>query len=189
MEAHSLEGGLSDAPVEAAVAFRAALDAMSRPGNILTVSGAEPPVPLSVAAGTLLLTLCDPETPLALAPSIDLPSIRDWVIFHTGAPIVGPERCMFAVGRWDELHPLSRFLIGTSEYPDRSATLIVETETLSPDGARLSGPGIADQTALNLPDVSAFQANNALFPLGLDFIFTAGSEIAALPRTTRVEAA
>ena len=84
-----LEGGFSEAPVEAARAFRAALEAMARPGRIETVAGAAPPAPASSAAGALLLTLCDPETPLHLAGRWDGPALRDWVRFHCGAPLVG----------------------------------------------------------------------------------------------------
>ncbi|MEO0766502.1 MAG: phosphonate C-P lyase system protein PhnH, partial [Pseudomonadota bacterium] len=32
----------------------------------------------------------------------------------------------------------------------------------------------------------AFQRNAMLFPLGLDFMFTSGAQIAALPRSTKV---
>jgi alpha-D-ribose 1-methylphosphonate 5-triphosphate synthase subunit PhnH len=41
--------------------------------------------------------------------------------------------------------------------------------------------------ALSLPEVAAFQANARAFPLGLDFLFTCGDRLAALPRSTRVE--
>ncbi|MDP1577127.1 MAG: phosphonate C-P lyase system protein PhnH, partial [Cypionkella sp.] len=34
----------------------------------------------------------------------------------------------------------------------------------------------------------AFQANRALFPLGFDCFFTCGTKVAALPRSTYVEA-
>jgi alpha-D-ribose 1-methylphosphonate 5-triphosphate synthase subunit PhnH len=37
-----------------------------------------------------------------------------------------------------------------------------------------------------LPETAAFADNRALFPLGLDFIFTCGADVAALPRTTEV---
>ncbi|MEO0504120.1 MAG: phosphonate C-P lyase system protein PhnH, partial [Pseudomonadota bacterium] len=39
---------------------------------------------------------------------------------------------------------------------------------------------------LNLPDLPALQQNAALFPLGLDFFFTSGADLAALPRSTKV---
>lgn len=188
MQAQSLTGGFADAPRNAAQAFRVALDVMARPGNISEISGATPPAPMSVAAGTLLLTLCDPETPVWLAPSLNQIEIQDWLRFHTGAPIVESRaQAVFAAGTWAELLPITEFAIGTPQYPDRSATLIVEVETLAPDGATLRGPGIQTTATLGLPTLGAFQDNAALFPLGLDFFFTAGSQVAALPRTTKLE--
>lgn len=189
MQAQSLKGGFTEAPVQAARAFRAVLEAMARPGRIETVSGATPPAPLSPAAGTLLLTLADPETPVYLAPSHDLPDVRDWITFHTGAPLTGPQEAVFAVGQWSALLPLQAYRIGLSEYPDRSATLIVEMPEVKPGAHILSGPGIRDRASLHLPAVTPFQDNARLFPLGLDFYFTAGDKLAALPRTTKVEAA
>ena len=188
MEATALSGGFADAPVEAARAFRAATNAMARPGRIERIVGATGPAPLSGAAATLLLTLADPETPVHLAGAWDAPAIRDWLTFHIGAPVVRAESAVFAIGDWALLQPITRFPIGTPEYPDRSATLIVETGALSAEGARLTGPGIETAAALSLPEVEAFRANRALFPLGLDFFFCAGDRLAALPRTTIVEA-
>ena len=188
MDSAALTGAFSNAPIDAAFAFRAAMNAMARPGRIERIAGATPPAPLSVAAGSLLLTLCDPETPLYLAGDYDCAPVRDWVTFHCGAPFAGPGRAMFAVGAWGDLAPLDAYGIGTAEYPDRSASLIVECEAITTDGPRLTGPGIESSASLSLPEVAAFQANATLFPLGLDFWFTAGDQIAALPRTTKVEA-
>ncbi|MCR9112897.1 MAG: phosphonate C-P lyase system protein PhnH, partial [Rhodobacteraceae bacterium] len=56
MQAEALTGGFADTPVDAARAFRAVMSAIARPGRIETVAGAVPPAPLSVAAGTLILT-------------------------------------------------------------------------------------------------------------------------------------
>lgn len=185
MQAHILEGGFADQPVDASRAFRAVMTAMAWPGEINVVVGAQPPAPLSSAAGTVLLTLCDPETPLFLAPVHDTPQVRDWITFHTGAPFAVAENAMFALGAWDQL-PVSAFPYGTAEYPDRSTTLIVEVPVLVNTGATLRGPGIKDQTQLSLPETQVFQDNARLFPLGLEFIFTSGDRLAALPRTTRV---
>ncbi|MGR3482911.1 phosphonate C-P lyase system protein PhnH [Salipiger marinus] len=184
----ALTGGFSDAPVQAARAFRAALEVMARPGHIAPVTGAQAPG-LSGAASVLLLTLCDRETPLHLAQGSDSAALRDWVAFHLGAPLVPAEEAMFALGSWSALAPLERFRIGTAEYPDRAVTLIVEMDRLAPDGARLTGPGIATEARLSLPETAEFQRNNALFPLGWDAFFTCGDDIAALPRSTKVEAA
>lgn len=179
--------GFPDAPRDAAVAFRAILTALSRPGTIHAVTGAVPPAPLSPAAGVVVLTLVDRTTGLWLAPSCDTPAVRDWITFHTGAPLVAATDAAFALGGWAEMLPLSRFAQGAPDYPDRSATLIIDLPDLRAEGARLTGPGIRDVAHLSLPETAAFAENARAFPLGLDFIFTAGGRIAALPRTTRVE--
>jgi alpha-D-ribose 1-methylphosphonate 5-triphosphate synthase subunit PhnH len=112
--------------------------------------------------------------------------VRAWVAFHTGAPLVARPEAAFAVGTWEALLPLGDYPLGTAEYPDRSATLIVECGRLDSEGARLTGPGIRDAARLSLPEVAAFAANARHFPLGLDFFLTAGDRVAGLPRTTKV---
>ena len=189
MQDTALTGAFAQPPVEAAQGFRAALNAMARPGRIETVAGATAPAPVSVAAAVLLLTLCDRETPLYLAPGHDGAEIRSWIAFHTGAPIVAPGAARFALGGWAALQPLSAYPVGTADYPDRSTTLIVEMDRLTDQGARLTGPGIETAAFLSLPETAAFRANRALFPLGLDCFFTCGSALAALPRSTVVEEA
>lgn len=186
MEMTALSGGFTDAPRDASFAFRAIMNAMARPGRIECLEGATPPAPLNIAAGTLLLTLADPDTPVHLAGDIDRAEVRDWLAFHTGAPIEAPAQATFAVGTWDALLPLDAYAIGTPEYPDRSTTLIVEVDTLSSTGSTLAGPGIKTTASLSLPDPDAIAANNARFPLGLDFFFTCANQIAGLPRTTRI---
>jgi alpha-D-ribose 1-methylphosphonate 5-triphosphate synthase subunit PhnH len=182
----ALTGGFADPAREAAVAFRAVTEAMARPGMILTVTGANPPG-ISAAAGVTLLTLCDTTTPLHLAGATDTTELRDWIAFHIGAPLVTAEKAAFALGDWHSLQPIDRFPQGLPDYPDRSATLIVEMPGLSNQGPRLTGPGIQHHTHLSLPETAAFRANAALFPLGLDFILTSGDHLAALPRTSRVK--
>ena len=188
MNAHALEGGFAEASIQSARAFREILESMARPGTIRRVQGAAPPVPLSVAAGVALLVLTDPTTRLHLAGCTDCPAVRGWVAFHIGAPLVAAEEADFAVGTWEALQPVSRFMIGQPDYPDRSATLIVECDRLANHGPCLTGPGIKTATWLNLPETTAFQANRGLFPLGFDALFTASDNIAGLPRSTRVEA-
>ncbi len=188
MIADTLSGGFGDAPVDSARAFRGILEAMARPGTIHRVAGATPPAPLSVAAGSVLLTLCDGTTPLHLAGDADCRAVRDWVAFHVGAPIVAAEEAAFALGRWEALQPVGRFRIGQPDYPDRSATLIVMADRLSNHGPALTGPGIETATWLSLPETAAFRANRAMFPLGFDTILTCGDRLAGLPRSTRVEA-
>ena len=92
IETNSYGGGFATPPVDAANAFRAAMNAMARPGTVQDITGAEPPAGISAAAGCLLLTLCDPETGIYLAPDVDCPALRSWLAFHTGAPLLRPRR-------------------------------------------------------------------------------------------------
>lgn len=183
---HALGGGFSNPPEQAARAFRAVLESIARPGTIFSLDGALPPAPLSVAAGTVLLTLADSTTPVHLAAGVDCQPVREWITFHIGAPLVDAQHAAFAVGRWADLVPLGRFHHGDPDYPDRSATLIVLVDDLTNTGTRLIGPGIKSHALLSLPEIAAFQNNAAQFPLGLDFMFTSGNRVAALPRSTEV---
>lgn len=188
MDAAALSGGFADPAIDAARIFREVLQAMARPGRIARITGVSPPPGLSPAAASVLLTLADETTPVHLAGACDNAAIRDYLCFHTGAPIAGRADAAFALGNWEALAPLAGYPLGSDEYPDRSATLIVELPALTAVGARLTGPGIRTHAQLSLPEIDPFIANARHFPRGLDFIFTSGDAIAALPRTTRVEA-
>ena len=186
MTPDTLTGGFATPPTDSARAFRAILDTLARPGTIRPVNGAAPPAPLSPAAGAVALTLLDGTTPVNLAGDHDTQAVRDWLTFHTGAPLVAEEEASFAFGTWDTLLPLDRFAIGTPEYPDRAATLVIEIPDLRPEGAILQGPGIKGSAHLSLPATAPFIANRALFPLGFDTFLTCGDRIAGLPRSTIV---
>ena len=74
------------------------------------------------------------------------------------------------------------FAQGTAEYPDRSATLILQVESF--DGGPelvLKGPGIKDSAKISphpLPAdfVARMRANRALFPRGVDLFLVAGDQ-------------
>lgn len=187
MNSDALIGGFSNASVQSSHAFRGLLTALSRPGQIETLHGASAPAPMSLAAATLALTLFDATTPVHLAGAHDCAALRDWITFHTAAPLVDAAKASFAIGTWAALQPTDRFAIGLPDYPDRAATLIVEMPSLSASGARLTGPGIEVEAFLNLPETAAFIANRTLFPLGFDCFFTAAGQVAGLPRSTHVK--
>ena len=187
--ADTLAGGFAAPPEEGARAFRALLDAMARPGRVVTLAGAAPPAPASAAAGAALLVLTDRTTRLWLAPSHDTAALRAWVAFHTGAPVIAdPAEADFALGDWAGMLPLGRFATGTPEYPDRGATLIVDRAAFAGAPVRLTGPGIAGEARAILPDPAILATRTPQFPQGIDIIWTAGAEAMALPRSTRVEA-
>lgn len=195
MTTEALRGGFTDAPVQSARAFRILLEALARPGTIHEIAGGNPPAPLSPAAGIALLTLADGTTPIFLCDSVNTGPVRDWIRFHIGAPVVSgrdPSDCAasaiaFACGTLGEIafHKDS-FPIGDPDYPDRSATLIIEVPELTNTGAALTGPGIRTVQHLSLPELALFQQNHALFPLGFDFILTCGTRLAGVPRSTAI---
>jgi alpha-D-ribose 1-methylphosphonate 5-triphosphate synthase subunit PhnH len=188
--------GLADPPHDAQRLFRAVLEGFSHPGR--TVALPQPPAGvglLSAAATAFVLTLVDRDTPLWLAPRFDVTVVRDFVRFHTGAPIVTNETdALFALVTPDRGPLLDGFAIGTDPYPDRSATLIVEVPSLSAGPQRfVRGPGIQDRATTHIDGLpssfgSEWKANHALFPCGVDVVFTAGSELLALPRSIVMEA-
>lgn len=183
-----LSGGFTAIAPQSARAFRAIMEAMARPGRIFTLDGAQGPAPLSQAASAALLTLVDATTPLHLAGRFDTPDIRNWLAFHCGVPLCAPQDAQFALGDWADLRVLlDQMPMGDPAYPDRSVTLIVAADVLSAQGARLTGPGIQTAHHLSLPETAAFLQNRARFPLGFDTLFTKDAQIAALPRSTRVE--
>ena len=186
--------GLTDPTLDSQRIFRSLLEAMAHPGRIVDVAvELQAPSPLHPAAAAACLTMLDFDTPLWLDEAAARPDAVEWLRFHSGAPIVSrPQAARFALIADPQGMP-DTFDSGTAEYPERSATLIVQVQSLlGGTGRRLRGPGIADEARLEVAGVpDAFwtwmAANHALFPCGVDVVLSAGRVIAALPRTTKVE--
>ncbi|TEA77278.1 phosphonate C-P lyase system protein PhnH [Allopusillimonas ginsengisoli] len=180
-----------DAPVDAAQkVFRHALSAMSEPGTCHDIGAAPALAPLCAASYALCLTLFDSETAVWLAPTFDNPVVRANLAFHCGCPVVAtPGQAAFALLTPDDLGRLSDFRVGTDRDPHTSCTAIVQLNSLD-DGRATTwqGPGILDNRSMRLPLPAAFWAQRSAqaFPRGLDYFFTAGRQLAALPRSTRV---
>ncbi len=189
--------GFADATFGSQAVFRQALAALSRPGEIIDVSAdAETPAGLHPAAVSVLLALLDQDTRLWLAPSVAGGPAADYLRFHTGCGLV--ERSSDAdfalVGTPEELPPLEAFAAGSEEYPERSATVVVQLPALdNAPGWTLTGPGIAAQATLSAGGLDAgfvaqWAANHRAFPCGIDLFLTCGDRLAGLPRTTRIGA-
>ncbi len=176
-------------------AFRALMECMARPGERRTLDGVDAPAPFAPATAALIKSLADYETPIWLDPVFAAaPKVGEWVRFHTAAPIVRePGEAVFAlIAESRSLPGFAQFAQGTSEYPDRSTTLIVQIDGFSGDSMTLRGPGIkmsCEFAASPLPaDFAArMRENRALFPRGVDVVLIAGQQIAALPRSVMIE--
>lgn len=195
-EAQALEGGFVEPVLDAQATFRAIMDAMARPASVAKFEPrAVPPAPLTSLAGAIACTLADADTPVWLDTLLgDGEAVRVWLGFHTGTRVVSaPIDATFAlIGDPSKMPPLDRFAQGTQEYPDRSATLILQLPSLE-GGAALTfrGPGIKNSATispLGLPADFAAQwsQNTKRFPRGVDLILTAGNRLACLPRSARL---
>lgn len=175
--------------------FRSILEAVSRPGRILEAEATiDPPEPMGPAFGAVCLTLLDFETPFWTDLPKKSPALA-WLRFHCGAPqtVVPMEARFVLLNRASSLCPLDRFHPGEEERPERGATVVVQVAGMGSEGGRkLTGPGIETSNRLRVDGLpSSFWTERAdmqrSFPLGLDIVFTARHELAALPRSTRIE--
>lgn len=185
----------ADSVHDAQASFRCILKALSEPGTIqilpVTIDG---PAPLDLATTAVCLTLADYETPLWISEAASTPAVVSYLRFHCGCSLVSePAAAVYAV--IVDPHQgiaLGRFAQGSLEYPDRSATLLIQVPTLENGPARqLSGPGIAGTSTLRVGGLpqdfdASWQENCAGFPLGVDIVFCCGNAIVGLPRTTQI---
>jgi alpha-D-ribose 1-methylphosphonate 5-triphosphate synthase subunit PhnH len=191
-----LPAGFANKVLSAQSTFRSVMDAMARPGSVQhVVAAVGTPSRLMRGTAAIALTLFDHDTPVWLDSVMSESSdVAKWLKFHSGAPVVtDPSICHFAVVADARTLPdLSRFALGSNEYPDRSTTLILQVESLT-QGLRyeLRGPGI-DGTAVLRATIAPqdlferLAVNETLFPRGIDVVLVAGDEIVAIPRTTRL---
>jgi alpha-D-ribose 1-methylphosphonate 5-triphosphate synthase subunit PhnH len=193
-----LPAGFKDKVLSAQSTFRSVMDAMARPGSVQRINAAAgAPDGMMRGVAAIALTLFDHDTPIWLDAGMSgTPDVARWLKFHTSAPVVADSSiCSFAlIGDAQHLAALDRFSFGSNEYPDRSATLILQVESLAQGPAfELRGPGIDGMTLLQATiqphDLFERLAINAtLFPRGIDVVLVADDVIVAIPRTTRLVA-
>lgn len=173
-------------------AFRAALEALSRPGRIQRLGRSIENLPLGPALAALLLTLTDDDTRVWWQEPA--PRLQQWLRFHTGARSVdhAADAAFAVITRAAEVPELRRFDWGSAASPEQSCTLLVEVPSLR-NGlpVQAHGPGIAGGTELRIAGLpegfwAEWLASHAAAPQGVDIFFTCGDEVLGLPRTTRV---
>ncbi|TGN84305.1 phosphonate C-P lyase system protein PhnH [Bradyrhizobium yuanmingense] len=191
-----LPPGFADRVLSAQSTFRSVMDAMARPGSVQRiVPMAGTPGPMMRGTAAIALTLFDHDTPLWLdARMAESSDVTKWLKFHTGAPLVQDSSiASFAlISDGGALPSFESFAFGTSEYPDRSTTVIIQVDSLASGRSfELRGPGI-DGVATLQASIKPFdlferlQMNEALFPRGIDVVLVADDAVVAIPRTTRV---
>ncbi len=189
---HALFPGFADPAREAQACFRRLLEATARPGTIVRLDAPAAPPPLSPAAAALALTLCDADTPIWLEARLATAETCAWLRFHTGCPIVADEAEAAFVFATAALASPDRLASGSDEYPDRSATLVLEVDGIGAgEGLMLRGPGIEGETRLAVSGLPAWfrpwrERNAALYPRGVDAVLVAADRLVALPRSTTI---
>jgi alpha-D-ribose 1-methylphosphonate 5-triphosphate synthase subunit PhnH len=195
MSQPSITPGFSDIVQDSQHVFRRVLEATSNPGRIVEIDARpQAPEPMAVATAAVALTLCDFETPVWLDEILRQQSIEQHLRFHAGCPLVSEQEkaALAFFGAPASLTSLEGFAIGTDEYPDRSATLVLQVYQLGQGPAvRLEGPGIESTVEVRVAGLppefwSWARDNHTLFPLGLDFLFTCGNKLMAIPRSSRI---
>lgn len=189
-----IAAGFADPALGAQATFRCLLQAIAHPGRIVMAPDGlpTPPAPLLAPTYAAALTLLDFETPLWVEPSLATPAVIDSLRLQCGCPIATQATASFALLTGSGA-PLAAFHQGTAEYPDRSATLIWQVESLAAErGVLLTGPGIRTGTPLHIGGVPAdfwaqWGMNHRQFPLGVDVVFVTADRLAALPRSIEVQ--
>ncbi len=194
--------GFNDAVHDAQRMFSGIMHAMARPGRAYVPTNLpSTPAPLYDTVGAVLLTLADYDTSLFYDQvfqrdyeEADL-SAGEWVAFHTGAPVskTQSKADLVITSNANPGFDFEELALGSMEFPDRSATLIWQVESISGEPQWvLRGPGIEHEHNLNvegLPEDFLVQwTNNSLqFPCGIDIILCSPDQIVCLPRTVSIE--
>lgn len=186
--------GFHDPVQQSQQAFRILLDAMARPGRVLELSAdCGHPEGLAPVLAAGLLTLADLDTPVWLGEGFDTPAMRDWLRFHTGAPLaVTTDQAALVLLDASTMPALESCSLGTDEAPERGATLLVQVPSLTGAAAMTwRGPGIKDSVAMPLCGLDAALWRQraqlpAVFPRGLDIYLGCGRQVIGLPRSTIV---
>ena len=186
---------LPDAAFGTQRTFRALLDAMSRPGRIISIEFPEKcPAALEPAAAAISLCVFDHDTEICLGDGVAGVEVFDFLKFNCGCPITKSTMLSdFAiVSSLSGLPGLTQFKQGSDEFPERSTTLIAQVPDLEAGAAIcLTGPGIETESSLRVAGIPDYfwrerRGQNEIFPRGVDIVFACGDRIVALPRSTRL---
>ena len=186
--------------------FRILLDAMSRPGKVVSLhphSFGRFPQGFNPHVLTLMKTLCDNNVTIFTYDR----TYQNYLQANTGSePVDNPAMADYALfGGRRYSGGFSKLKTGTPEFPEDSTTTIVTVDSLA-EGVcgdfsdntlvlRLKGPGIKHSNTLFINGLDSeyaavFSSLNRAFPLGLDLILAdTEGRISCLARTTRLEVA
>lgn len=160
-------------------AFLALLGALSRPGTIHTLPGVG-------AVGEALLDL---ETTFFTPDAETADRLHRLKARRTAA--ADAEYHFYLTLTEADLDSIGQAPVGTLEYPDRGATLVVGCTLDAGRAVRLAGPGVDGDIELRVGGLPAgfWELRNARrdYPRGWDVFLIDGGRVAGVPRSSEVE--
>ena len=197
----TIPAGFADYAQTSQKVYRAALQALSYPGRLIDLDhDASTPKDTNRVVAGLLSALLDSETSLWCSSKDQLIQACEWLQFHTDCAVLeSSEQADFLwIKNIEEFPEIERIKTGTDQYPDRSATCIIEVPSLSQksiDFFTLKGPGIQFTSELHVKGwskeiykklLSIWTQNHQLFPCGIDLYLSDGQHLIGLPRSTQL---
>lgn len=177
--------------------FRVLLDCMAQPGKVGQLPVTHPDASDDDNLIAVLESLVDPEVAVWVCPGL-AERIGQILFSRTRVRQAQLSQADYlAADRAGLPAAISGARVGTIEYPDEGATLIVSCNSLAdgPVELTLSGPGVSGTGQLRVAGVPGgeFQAlaeRNSDFPLGLDLILVSwDGMVACIPRSTQIRVA
>lgn len=165
--------------------FRALMEAMARPGTVHDLS---PWLGGAAAWRGVLASLLDAKT--SLADCHQLLDRHDWPLLQADQEEPAAADYLLCQGN---LPPTMTAKCGSLASPDQSATVVLHLDSLGAGSncLGLRGPGIKGSQTLPVTGLDArwhaWRQQHLSFPLGIDMILVDQQNIAAIPRTTRLE--
>lgn len=177
--------------------FRLILDAMSKPGKIVTLTNLQD-IQGSRHAGLLMIsmTLMDHETSYCCL-GMHSQTLVEEIYSMTKSRVAEYFMAdfMIIIGGTSN-NQIAKAKIGTPEYPDENATLIYQVDGFDKSSSsinmKLEGPGINGHKLVSIDGVekqelSTIRNMNKAYPQGLDCIFLDNDgNVMCLPRSTKI---
>ena len=188
-----------DEVFDAQAHFRILLDSMARPGkiNTLSINDIQPPAGIHRASVLVGFALLNADASFHVLGA-ETETITRYLILNTsGVPAEHTDADFLFMSGATNTPLVLEAKAGTLPYPEDSATLVIDTTTISaepiPDALALTlrGPGVKEGktvfvSGLNSLLLDAVREQNLEFPLGIDMILTdAQDRILCIPRSNR----
>jgi alpha-D-ribose 1-methylphosphonate 5-triphosphate synthase subunit PhnH len=192
-----MQAGFEDVTHASQGIFRHVMQAISRPDSIQELPNYLSHTNFGQAGSLqLLLALLDAQTYLYASRGLIQAGFIDYLRFHTACQLT--DDLASAQFVWldsnDQIPSLADFQLGTDEYPDAGASLFLDVSniTLGSGALRIKGPGIAAPVQVDVVGLAQNfwqqrQAQQLLFPRGIDIFLSAQNRLLGIPRSTQVD--